>query len=280
MKKQVLAVIGLLGSIVVGTGGFAVNARNVEADSNVATDTNVEVDTNVGVDTIAAKQLGEIVVEASYQNSSATVTSYIPTSRQKSASQTGVDLLNRMAIPQLALGNGTSISTAANQPVAIFINGLPATGADMTNIRTTDVARVEYYEYPSDARFLGNAHVVNFIVKEYAYGGYVKGTIAESFIANDGQANLFGKLQIRKMTVEVGVGGSYANSSHNYTETVEHYRIPNSSGAMSEIDRVESVAKADYLNRLFWPSLRMVYRTDKATISNTVGAAIDNTPWI
>lgn len=232
---------------------------------------------NVEVDTIASKQLNEVVVEASNQRTSATVTSYFPTSRQKNASQTGIDLLNRMAIPQLSFGNGNTISTAANQPVAIFINGLPATASDMTNIRTADVTKVEYYEYPSDARFQGNAHVVNFIIKEYVYGGYVKGTASEAFISNDGQVNLFGKLQVKKLTVDLGLGGSYSKSSHSYTETSENYRIPNKNGA-SEIYRHENVSKADYLNKLFWPSLRVVYRTDKATISNTVGAASDHTP--
>lgn len=118
-------------------------------------------------------QLKEVVVEADQQNISASVSTYFPTSKQKNASQSGIDLLNRMAIPQLALGAGTTINTVGNRPVAVFIDWLPATADDLKNMRTTDVKKVEYYDYPSDPRFLGNAHVVNFVMKRYEYGGYL-----------------------------------------------------------------------------------------------------------
>ena len=64
-------------------------------------------------------QLKEVVVEADQQNISASVSTYFPTSKQKNASQSGIDLLNRMAIPQLALGAGTTINTVGNRPVAV-----------------------------------------------------------------------------------------------------------------------------------------------------------------
>ena len=57
-------------------------------------------------DTLKTVQLGDVVVEAQLQSSTATVSTFFPTSRQKNASQSGIDLLNRMAIPQLALGTG------------------------------------------------------------------------------------------------------------------------------------------------------------------------------
>ena len=107
-------------------------------------------------------QLKEVVVEADQQNISASVSTYFPTLKQKNASQSGIDLLNRMAIPQLALGAGTKINTVSSKPVGVFIDWLPASTDDLKNMRTTDVKKVEYYDYPSDPRFLGNAHVVNF----------------------------------------------------------------------------------------------------------------------
>lgn len=249
----------LVVAVGVSTGFIPVSAQNLVPDS------------------INGKQLNEIVVTASNQTTSAAVTSYLPTLRQKNASQTGIDLLNRMAIPQLSMGTGNSITTVANQPVAIFINGLPATPSDITNMRTADVVKVEYYDYPSDSRFQGNAHVVNFIVKEYEYGGYVKGVGTEAFIANDGQLNLFGKLQTRKLTFDLGLGGAYSRSAHSFTEMSEIYRRPTEKGT-TEIARNEEVVKADYLNKLMWPSFRLIYRTDNVTISNTIGAALDHTP--
>ena len=171
-------------------------------------------------------QLKEVVVEADQQNISASVSTYFPTLKQKNASQSGIDLLNRMAIPQLALGAGTKINTVSNKSVGVFIDWLPATTDDLKNMRTTDVKKVEYYDYPSDPRFLGNAHVVNFVMKRYEYGGYLKTLGSERFIANDGQLNLFGKFQSKRFTFDLGLGASYSKSTHDFAESLETYRLP------------------------------------------------------
>lgn len=234
-----------------------------------------QVETN---DSLQSIQLEAVVVEAQLQNTSAMVSTYYPTSRQKNASQSGTDLLNRMAIPQLALGLGTSVTTVANQPVDVFIDWLPATADDLKNMRTADVRKVEYHDYPSDPRFLGKAHVVNFIMRKYEYGGYLKAAGAERFIANDGQLSLFGKFQSRRMTFDLGLGSSYSNSAHDFTESTETYRLPQEDGTESVLRRTESVIAADKRERLFWPTLKAVYSTDRITVSNTIGAAFDHTP--
>ena len=223
-------------------------------------------------------QLKEVVVEADQQNISASVSTYFPTLKQKNASQSGIDLINRMAIPQLALGAGTKINTVSNKSVGVFIDWLPASTDDLKNMRTTDVKKVEYYDYPSDPRFLGNAHVVNFVMKRYEYGGYLKALGSERFIANDGQLNLFGKFQSKRFTFDLGLGASYSKSTHDFAESLETYRLPQNDGSEKTFRRTESVIAADRHNRLLWPTLKVVYNTDKITISNIVGAAFDHTP--
>lgn len=229
-------------------------------------------------DSLPAIRLKEVVVESSLQNSSASVSTYYPTSKQKYASQSGIDLLNRMAIPQLELGTGSSINTVGNKPVEMFIDWLPATAADLKNMRIADVKKVEYYDYPSDPRFLGNAHVVNFVMKKYECGGYLKVSGTERFISNDGNLNLFGKFQSRKITLDLGLGASYSKSTHDFTECTENYRIPQNDGIDKTSLRTESVVSADKQNKLFWPTIKIVYNTEKITVSNIFGAVFDHTP--
>lgn len=103
-------------------------------------------------DTIKNQELNEVVVEAQMQRTSASVSTYIPTSKQKMASQTGTDLLNRMGIPQLRLsvGDNAAVQTVGGQEVDIFIDFQPASSADLSGMRMTDVKKVEYYDYPDD----------------------------------------------------------------------------------------------------------------------------------
>lgn len=229
-------------------------------------------------DSLSTVKLKEVVVDADLQTIKASVSTYYPTLKQKNASQSGFDLLNRMAIPQLALGTDNSVNTVANQPVTVFIDGLLATADDLKNMRTADVKKVDYHDYPSDPRFLGNAHVVNFVMKRYEYGGYLKVSGSERFIANDGQLNFFGKFQLKRLTFDLGLGASYNNSAHDYVESVEIYRLPQKDGAERTLRRTESVLSSDKHNRILWPTLRVVYNTDKITISNVIGATFDHTP--
>jgi len=229
-------------------------------------------------DSLKTIQLKDVVVEAELQKTSATVSTYIPTIKQKNASQSGTDLLNRMAIPQLTLGTDASINTIDNQHVDMFIDGLPASADDLRNMRVTDVKRVEYYDYPVNPKFLGKPHVVNFIMKKYEYGGYSKASMFERFIANNGQLNLFGKIQSEKLTFDLGLGASYNNSTHDFEENYETIRLSQDNGTEFVLRRTETVTASDKRNKLFWPTLRLVYNTDKITISNTIGAVFDHTP--
>lgn len=229
-------------------------------------------------DSLKETKLDEVVVEAALHTTSATVSTYYPTSRQKNASQNGIELLNRMAIPQLAIGSGTSVNTVSGQSVSLFIDWLPASPDDMRNMRMADVKRVEYYDYPSDPRFLRSAHVVNFIMKKYEYGGYLKASAYERFIANDGQLNIFGKFQLKNLSFDLGLGGSYGNSSHSFTESVDTYRLPQEDGTENIFRRVESVTDADSRNKIFWPTLKAVFNNGNITVSNTIGASFDHTP--
>lgn len=77
-------------------------------------------------DTLKLQELNEVVVEARNQRLDAEVSTYIPTAKQKNASQTAGDLLNRMAIPQLRITPNDEIKDLAGKSVDVFIDFLPA----------------------------------------------------------------------------------------------------------------------------------------------------------
>lgn len=223
-------------------------------------------------DSIESQQLGEIVVEAQMQRTSPTVSTYIPTKRQKNAAQTGPDLLIRMGIPQLGIISGDNVTTISGQSVDLFIDYLPASEQDLKGMRMTDVKKVEYYDYPQDPRFLGKARVINFVMQQYEYGGYVKAYANEFFISNSGQLNLYGKFQYKKMTYDLGVGSWYSNNDHLSNKSVETYRLPQPDGSIKEFERISTPLGAKTRDRSLWPTFKATYNSDKITMTNTIGA--------
>lgn len=234
--------------------------------------------TQEAADSIATQELKEVTVEGQLATVSARGGRFIPTKVQKEASQSGYDLLRRMAIPQLGLGIGDDIKTVDGQAVDIFIDGVPASADDVKGMRMTDVKRVEYYDYPTDVKFQGKAHVVNFIMQQYEYGGYVKWHGNAFLIANSGQSGIYSKFQYKRFTADLAVGGYYYNSRHQYNNTVETFRLPQADGGVNVFERASETTDARSIRKYAWPTLKTQYKSERMVLTNTVGGTFDNRP--
>lgn len=206
------------------------------------------------------------------QRTSAIMSTYLPTRKQKNAAQNGPQLLSHMAIPQLGLVDGSCVKTNSGQDVDLFIDYMPASEQDLNAMAMSDVKKVEYYDYPADPRFLGKAHVVNFVMQHYEYGGYVKAYANEFFISNSGQLNLFAKLQHRKMTYDIGVGAWYSANDRLCQKSVETYRLPQPDGSEAVFQRTSTPLDSKVRERSLWPTLKATYNNEKITMVNTLGA--------
>ena len=151
-------------------------------------------------DTLKTQELNEVVVQAQMQRTSSAMSTYTPTGKQKNAAQNAVDLLRQMAIPQIRISPiDETVTDNVGGSVAIFINFLEASKEEMEGLRTADVRRVEYLEFPTDPRFRGAERVINIIVQEYAYGGYTKLTTNENFLVGlSSRVNIFSKFSYKK----------------------------------------------------------------------------------
>lgn len=228
-------------------------------------------------DSIKTQELEEVVVEGRNQRLGAEVSTYIPTSKQRNASQTAADLLNRMAIPQIKISANDDITDLAGKSVDVFIDFLPASKEDLQGMRMQDVKKVEYYDFPSDPRFQGKAHVVNFVMQKYEYGGYVKAFGWEN-TSNAGQASLYGKLQYKRMTFDVAAGYFYLNQNHTGGDVYETFRLPQSDGSVKVFERNSIQGKGKWIKNQYWPTFKALYSSDKITIQNVIGASFDHSP--
>lgn len=231
-------------------------------------------------DTTDVQNLDEIVVEARNQRLGAEVSTYIPTAKQRNAAQTATDLLNRMAIPQIMVSPNDQVTDLTGKSIDIFIDYLPASQDDLRGMRTQDVKKVEYYDFPSDPRFQGKAHVINFVMHKYEYGGYVKAYAQEKSV-NTGEFTAYSKLQYRRMTFDIAAGYGYANQNDIGTDTYETFRLPTSGSAdnTSNVFRRNSIFDNGKQRRnTYWPTFKALYASDKITIQNIIGASFTHTP--
>lgn len=229
-------------------------------------------------DSIQTQNLDEVIVEAQLQRTDAQKSTYIPTSRQKNASQTGIDLIDQMGIPQLKVTIGNSVETNSGKPVAVFIDFIPATENDLKAMRMSDVRKVEYYEYPSDPRLQGNPYVVNYIMAKYEYGGYVKGYDHTNLLSYSEQLLGNVRLQYKKMTYDLMGYGWGMTNDHYGSELTETYRLPQADGSMKVFDRYSNTTSSKERRQQYLAAFKATYNSEKIQASTQINGSINRKP--
>ena len=231
-------------------------------------------------DSIKTQNLDEVVVEAQMQRTSPTSATFIPTVKQKNASQNAVDLLRQMAMPLIKINPvNEAVTDNAGGEVAIFINYLEASREEMEGLRTHDVKKVEYLEFPTDPRFRGAQHVINIIVQEYAYGGYTKLTTNENFLVGFScRNNIFSKFSYKKMTYDLYVGANNWNNHHIGNNVKGIYSLKYADGKDYQLIRTETLEHSHYKQNQYPVTFRATYASEKIQIRNTIGFTHLDTP--
>lgn len=199
-------------------------------------------------DSVKTRELDEVVVEAQMQRTSPNTTTYIPTNKQKNASQNAIDLLRQMAITQIHINPiNDAVTDNAGGDVAIFINYLEASKEELEGLRTTDVKKVEFLEFPTDPRFRGAQRVINITVQRFSYGGYTKLTTNENFLVGfSSRNNIFSKFSFMKMTYDLYVGANNWNNHHIGNTMKGVYSLKDADGIDYKLTRAEMLEGSHY----------------------------------
>lgn len=229
-------------------------------------------------DSIKTQNLDEVVVEARLQRTNAQKSTYIPTTKQKNASQSGADLIDQMGIPQLKVTLGNSVETNSGKPVSVFIDFIPASENDLKVMRMSDVKKVEYYEYPSDPRLQGNAYVVNYVMAKYEYGGYVKLFDHANLLSYSEQLLGNVRLQYKKMTYDLMGYGWGMTNDHYGSELTETYRLPQADGSMKVFDRYSNTTSSKERRQQYFAAFKATYNSDKIQASTQINGSINRKP--
>lgn len=224
-------------------------------------------------DSIKTQELNEVVVQADRMYMTVNKVSYSPTKQQRNASANGTMLLQQLAIPQLTVDalSGT-VTMNTGESIAFFIDGVPATENDVADMNTRDVIRVEILDYPTDPKFRNSAHVVNYIMQKYEYGGYTKLNTTEMFLSCFSSYNtLNSKMVYKKMTFDARAYYQYTNSSHNGTNEIQLFRLPGYKDvAPYGISRTSIWDNSKYISNRPSASFRVLYQGNTTQFSSTL----------
>lgn len=230
-------------------------------------------DFSVGTVTMrqSSVSLKQVTVDAAQAEYMSDKNVYIPTSRQKNASQDAADLLRRMAIPQLVINPGdNSVKDVFGNSVAVYINNHEAQAGELKGMKMTDVSKVEYIEFPTDPRFKGEPRIVNFIVQEYEYGGYTK--VYESFRTLNGIFNnseIFSRFTYKKISYDIYAACDNQNYHHDGSDNSACYMLGNG-GQQTAVTRDEIFDKSHTVSNEYPVTIRVAYASTRFTARNTL----------
>ena len=231
-------------------------------------------------DTIAREQtLQEVTVEATMQRTSTNITTYLPDRNAKRTAQNAIDLLSKMAIPQISVNPiAGSVQTNSGSDVAIFIDYEPTSQAEKDAINPLDVKKVEYLTHPTDPRFNHKKYVINIVLFHYDYGGYVKTTGTDNLMAGSGSGQAYMKMSHKKMTYDLSIYDRYTDRGHTGTEQTQTFRLPQGDGTIADITRSTTLDDSRYQENYLWTSFRAKYAAEKTTLSNTINLIATRAP--
>lgn len=222
-------------------------------------------------DSIKGQELQEVVVEAQMQYAASNVTTYYPDRNSKRTAQNAIDLLNRMAIPQINVNPiGGTVTTPSGDEVSIYIDMEQASQEEKDALRPEDVKKVEYFVFPTDPRFNHAKYVINITLKHYKYGGYAKISGTGNIMAGSGKGLAYAKTSYKRMTYDININDKYTDRHHTGEEQTQVFRFPGEADDINEITRSNLLDGSRFQQNQFGVSFRAKYKSEKAVISNSI----------
>lgn len=226
----------------------------------------------------SATMLQEYVVtgkNAYYKDGVLTV---IPTKREKERADGGNELLKFLLIPQLIYDPSSNTVNHISGDLAMYINGIPASTTEINNLKTTDVRRVEYLDFPQDPRFDRNPHVVNFIVHQYQFGGYSRiHTENNLFFASD-ISSVYSKFSVDDWIADVIIKPFYSEFKQTRDDTQKEYIFNDEAGESTYLKEEYSLKHNSGSSFSLPVTLRLQLIKPNMVISNSVGYQFDMIP--
>lgn len=229
-------------------------------------------------DTTQAHALEEVTVEARAATADAQGLTFTPSKRLKENAQNAYDLVRLLHMPQLIVKPSGEMKTIGGGELSIYINGLPASPEELYAMKTSDVLKVEYLDHPADARYQGNPYVLNYILRQYEWGGYTRLTGSGVAIKKAaGGGDVFSRFAYGRMTYDLYAEYEYINSHHEGNLARETFELRDN-GRLLQAVRSSDVGYSRFRRTRIPVTLRAVYNAKHFQMTNKVGFSYTDVP--
>lgn len=187
--------------------------------------------TDLLITMMRSNKLNEVVVTASPQIETASKAIWYPSKQDQQYSTNGYQLVDNMNIPDIVSSNhNQSINVLSGQSVQCLINGIEAQPDEVATLSAKDIVRIEFQRTPG-GRYVGKGGVMNFITRQYDYGGNVYVSADQGFAYQCG--DYLGFANYKKEALTLSVTGSFKwNREHNLSSSNNIYNL--NSGIMTQ----------------------------------------------
>lgn len=223
-------------------------------------------------DTISASDSVSVIlpgleVTGSRSFHTSNMSTYIPTAKEKNVSMDAMSLLDKLMIPQIAKDADRKYKALNGTEITYYVNGHPAQPNELGGLNVNDVSKVCYLDHPSDSRYLGAQYVIEFIVKQYQYGGYA--SLSDNFYflgETHFQEGLVSKFTYKRMTYDLYTSAQNFRYLKSAKRSHEIYRLHNTS-----IERQNIPIHSKLETEVYPIKFRAVYSHANTYISNEIG---------
>lgn len=149
----------------------------------------------------------------------------LPTEQQRKHANNGYGVLKNLMIPGLTIDTELNNVEAMGMQASLYINGQECDSKEIRMIRPRDIEKIEYHDAPT-GKYAKDKIAINFVLKQYKYGGYFQLDGLQMIGYTRGDYNLAGSISQGNTTCSLFAGANYQSVNDNKSTGSESYFLP------------------------------------------------------
>lgn len=223
---------------------------------------------NIGKDTIvSSKVLQDVVVSASNISRIGDHLVIYPNSQQRKHAVSGFGVLENLNIPGLIIDSKSKQVDVMGLHATLYLNGQECDIKEIQMLRPRDIEKIEYYDSPS-GKYAKDKLAINFVSKQYRYGGYVQVDGQQTLGYAHGDYNVAANYVKGRSTYTLFAGENYEHVNNTETWNHEQYLFPQSEIDRITYDKISSRNHQEYMQFRYQDQKGQRYWVGKFTLVN------------